>query len=458
MAVTKIHPIKSTLKKALDYICNPSKTDEKILISSFGCVPETADIEWEYTLSQCRMKKGNNLAHHLIQSFDPGEVGYEAAHQIGEELAAAVLGGKYEYVLTTHIDKGHIHNHIMFNAASFVDRRRYNSNEYTLNGIRRASDRICREHGLSVIVPGQKKAKAIREVKAEQEGRGIKAKLREAIDKYIEQASDWEDFLCQMEADGYQIKRAKYHSYKMPDSGPKGRFCGGPSLGAEYTDERIKERIAGLTVAPKRKRTQLDDGRINLIQNIDQSTKAQQSAGYAHWMKLHNLKEAAKTVVFLSENNILAYEDLQGRIAEIQLLFDDTSQSLKGAEKKIAEMSLLIKNIENFRRTYPAYKAHRHAKGKEKARLARQHESALIIHEAARKALRELGITSTLPNVAALKRQRDALAAERADLYQQYSGLKKKVAEYGKIKANIDMILGMTTEQNLDKAKSIQQD
>ena len=441
MAVITIHPIKSTLKKALDYICNPEKTDEKILIDSFGCVPETADIEFDYTLSRSVGNKGNNLAHHLIQSFAPGEVAYEEAHRIGRELTDAVLGGNFEYVLTTHIDKGHIHNHIMFCAASFVDRHKYVSNRRSLYGIRNISDRLCREHGLSVIVPGEKKRQSIGELKAETEGRSWKAKLKEAIDKYIELSSDWDDFLRRMEADGYTIKRASYTSYKAPG---QERFCGGQTLGTEYADERIKERIAGLTVALKRRRPIIgqDTGKINLIMDIQESVKAQESPGYTHWMKLHNLKEAAKTVAFLTENNLLQYEQLSAKIFEIQNLFDSTTATLKGAEKRLSDLNLLIKNVESFRHTYGAYKAHRQAKGKEKEQLARQHESALIIHAAARKALREMGIDGKLPNVAALKAERDKLTAEKFALYQQYNGLKRQVKEYDTIKQNIDKILG----------------
>ena len=154
MATTKIKPIKSTLKKALDYICNPEKTDDKILISSFGCSYETADIKFGFTLAQA-MDKGNNLAHHLIQAFDPGETTPEQAHEIGKRLADEVTKGQYEYVLTTHIDKGHVHNHIMFCAVNFMDYHKYNSNKKSLYGIRNTSDRICREYGLSIVKPGK---------------------------------------------------------------------------------------------------------------------------------------------------------------------------------------------------------------------------------------------------------------------------------------------------------------
>jgi hypothetical protein len=154
MAVTKIKPIKSTLSKALFYIQSPEKTDEKMLVSSFGCSYETADIEFGFTLSQA-LDKGNNLAHHLMQSFEPGEVDYREAHEIGRQLADAVTKGQHESVLTTHIDKGHIHNHIIFCAVNFVDHHKYNSNKRSYYGIRNMSDKLCREHGLSVVVPGK---------------------------------------------------------------------------------------------------------------------------------------------------------------------------------------------------------------------------------------------------------------------------------------------------------------
>ena len=185
MAVTKIKPIKSTLSKALDYIENPDKTDGKMLVSSFGCSYETADIEFEYTLSQA-LQKGNNLAFHLIQSFEPGEVDYQKAHEIGKQLADAVTKGQHEYVLTTHIDKGHVHNHIIFCAVNFVDHRKYNSNKRSYYGIRNMSDKLCRENGLSVVVPGKgSKGKSYAEYQAEKTGTSWKGKLKIAVDALI---------------------------------------------------------------------------------------------------------------------------------------------------------------------------------------------------------------------------------------------------------------------------------
>lgn len=181
MAVTKTHPIKSTLKAAIDYILNPEKTDGKLLASSFGCGLETADIEFAWT-REAAGDRGTHLGRHLIQSFAVGETTPEEAHKIGMELAGAVLGGKYEFVLTTHVDKDHLHNHLIFNSVSFVDYKKYHSNKQSYHFIRRTSDRICKEHGLSVVVPGQDKGKSYAEYTAEKQGTSYKAKLKTAID------------------------------------------------------------------------------------------------------------------------------------------------------------------------------------------------------------------------------------------------------------------------------------
>ena len=440
MAVTKIKPVKSTLSKALDYIENPDKTDGKMLISSFGCSPETADIEFGFTLSQA-LDRGDNLAHHLIQSFEPGEVDYQKAHEIGKQLADAVTKGQYEYVLTTHIDKGHIHNHIIFCAANFVDYRKYNSNKRSYYGIRNLSDRLCRENGLSVLVPEKgSRGKNYAVYKKEKTAKG---RLKTAVDALIPQVSSFEELLSRLEAAGYEIKRGKYVSCLVPG---QERYTRLKTLGADYTEEAIRERIEGRRArsvkAPKTERG------VSLLIDIENSIKAAQSRGYEQWAKIHNLKQAAKTLNFLTEHQISQYGELTARIAEIQIESEQAAESLKSAEKRLADMAVLIKNVSTFQKTKPVYDAYRKARNKESYRAA--HERGIILHEAAAKALKAAGVAK-LPDITALQAEYEKLQEQKEALRADYGKRKKQVKEYDVIKQNIDSILRQPREPEREK-------
>ena len=443
MAVTKIKPVKSTLSKALDYIENPDKTDGKMLISSFGCSYETADIEFGYTLSQA-LDKGNNLAFHLIQSFAPGEVDYEKAHEIGKQLADAVTKGQHEYVLTTHIDKGHVHNHIIFCAVNFVDHRKYNSNKRSYYGIRNMSDKLCRENGLSVVVPGKgSKGKSYAEYQAEKTGTSWKGKLKIAVDALIPQVSSFEELLQRLQAAGYEIKPGKYVSCRAPG---QERFTRLKTLGADYTEEAIRERIAGRRAkAAKAPREQRG---VSLLIDIENSIKAAQSKGYEQWAKIHNLKQAAKTMNFLTEHKIEQYADLVSRIEEMAAESGQAADALKDAEKRLADMAVLIKNVSTYQKTKPVYDAYRKARNREKYRAGQ--EQAIILHEAAARSLKAAGIAK-LPNLAALQSEYEALQAQKEALYADYGKLKKKVREYDIIKQNIDSILQADRQPEREK-------
>ena len=440
MAVTKIKPIKSTLKKALEYIQNPDKTDDKMLVSSFGCSYETADIEFAFTLSQA-LDKGNNLAHHLIQSFEPGEVSFEKAHEIGKQLADAVTKGRYEYVLTTHIDKGHVHNHIIFCAVNFVDYHKYNSNKRSYYGIRNISDRLCYENGLSVITPEKgRKGKSYIEYQTEKTGTSWKGKLKEKVDLLIPQVTDFEELLQKLQASGYEIKRGKYVSCRAPG---QERFTRLKTLGEDYTEEAIRKRIAGEN--SRTKNILKRENGISLLIDIENNIKAQQSAGYEHWAKIYNLKQAAKTMNFLTENNITQYEDLITRIDEIILDSEQAADNLKQAEKKLSDMAVLIKNISTYQKTKAVHRGYIKAKNKDEYR--NNHESGLILYEAAAKELKKAGITK-IPDLAALQKEYAALQKKKEAIYSDYGKLKKKVKEYQRIKQNVDTIL---QKENINK-------
>ena len=444
MAVTKIKPIKSTLSKALEYIQNPDKTDGKMLVSSFGCSYETADIEFGFTISQA-LDKGSNLAHHLIQSFEPGEVDYEKAHEIGRQLADAVTKGQHEYVLTTHIDKGHIHNHIIFCAVNFVDYHKYNSNKRSYYGIRNISDKLCRENGLSVVVPGKgSKGKSYAEYQADKAGTSWKCKLKIAVDALIPQVSDFEELLSRLQASGYEIKRGKYISCRAPG---QERFTRLKTLGADYTEEAITERIKGKrTRAAKAPKQQ---GGINLLIDIQNSIKAQENRGYEQWAKIHNLKQAAKTLNFLTEHKIEQYADLTAKIAEITAASEQAADSLKDVEKRLADMAVLIKNVTTYQKTKPVYEAYRQARNKDSYRT--EHESDIILHEAAAKALRAASVSGKLPNIATLQAEYERLRQQKETLYADYGKIKKQVKEYDVIKRNIDSILRQGNEPERGK-------
>jgi hypothetical protein len=470
MAVTKIKPVKTTLKLALDYIQNPSKTDGKLLVSSFACSYETADIEFGFTLSKA-LDKGTNLAHHLIQSFEPGEATPEQAHEIGGRLADEALGGKYEYVLTTHVDKGHIHNHIMFCAVNFVDHHKYVSNKKSYAGIRRVSDRLCKEYGLTRVIPGRGNApgqieytdkadgrrrtrpaknagKSYAEYIADKTGGGsYKSKLKVAIDTAAPGASDFGDFLRRMEAAGYEVKRGKYISFRAPG---QERFTRCKTLGADYTEEAIKSRISGTYVrAP---RPAHGKAAVSLLIDIENNIKAQQSAGYSRWAKIANLKEAAKTLNFLTEHGLLQYADLESKAAEAGAAFDEAGAALKAAETKLSGMSVLMKHITAYRETKPAADGLKKAKDKDAYR--RGHEGALILHEAAARAIRAARPGGgKLPSLATLRTEYAKLAERKTALQAEYRKLKKQAQEYGIIKKNVDSILNPGRQRGRAKAK-----
>ena len=390
------------------------------------------------------LQKGNNLAFHLIQSFEPGEVDYQKAHEIGKQLADAVTKGQHEYVLTTHIDKGHVHNHIIFCAVNLVDHHKYNSNKRSYYGIRNMSDKLCRENGLSVVVPGKgSKGKSYAEYQAEKTGTSWKGKLKTAVDALIPQVSSFEELLTRLQAAGYEIKPGKYVSCRAPG---QERFTRLKTLGADYTEEAIRERIAGRrTKAAKAPREQRG---VSLLIDIENSIKAAQSKGYEQWAKIHNLKQAAKTMNFLTEHKIEQYADLVSRIEEMAAESGQAADALKDAEKRLADMAVLIKNVSTYQKTKPVYDAYRKARNREKYRAGQ--EQAIILHEAAARSLKAAGIAK-LPNLAALQSEYEALQAQKEALYADYGKLKKKVREYDIIKQNIDSILQADRQPEREK-------
>ena len=438
MAVTKTHPIKSTLKAAIDYICNPEKTDGKLLVSYYGCAAETADIEFSWTRRHA-IDKGTNLGRHLIQAFQPGEVTPEQAHEIGMELAKEILGGKYEFVLTTHIDKDHVHNHLIFNAVSFADHKHYHSNKQSYHDIRRTSDRLCKEHGLSVIIPGQDKGKSYIEHQATQNGTSYKAKLKAAIDRLLPACSNLEELLRRLQGEGYEIKRGKYISARAPD---QERFTRLKTLGVDYTEEAVVSRIAG---GPRPSRQpQQRSGTVSLLIDIQNNIKAQQSAGYQRWATIENLKRAAATMNFLTEHGIGSYEELAERCDAVSAASIRTRESLRDTEQRIADLALLGKQIDTYRKLKPVYDRYKASRDKEK--FLRGFEREIILFEAAAREIKKAGLTK-LPSSEKLKTELDGLAARKTALQTELRKVQREEKEYDTLRKNVVALLEKSKEQ-----------
>ena len=454
MAVTKIKAIRGTLSKAIAYILNPEKTDEKLLVSSYGCASETAAREFEWTRKIAEQKGMNPvriIARHVIQSFEIGEVTPELAHEIGKQFADEILGGKYEYVLTTHIDKDHVHNHLIFNAVDFVDYHAYKSYKRIYYDMREVSDRLCKENGLSVIPPSQNKGMGYKEYTEAKRGTSWKQKLKQTIDRLVITAKDYDDFLRLMQEAGYEIKTGKYISFRAEG---QERFTRSKTIGENYTEERIKERIAGRT--PRRSQRQATPKGISLIGDIQERIRLIDSKGYEHKAKLTILKEAARTLNYLTENNLLQYADLEKKVEDIHSSYDRTGKELKGVEARLREVQPLIKNISNYQRLKPVYDAFQ--KAKDKPSFKAKHEAELVIFEAARSTLLAMQGDEKLPSLKTLQAEQQRLLEEQQRLYDERVKLKKEVKQIETIKSNVDTFLAPSVDHDRDHLRSTQRE
>ena len=452
MAYTKIHAITATVSKAVDYICNPAKTDEGILISSYGCSPETAAYDFKFALSKTSQSDPNK-AYHLIQSFLPGEVTYKEAHQIGVELADRLLEGKYSYVVSTHIDKGHVHNHVIFCAADNINHQKYHDCKKTYYNIRSLSDDLCREHELSIITPGEKRGKTYKEWQAGKNGSAWKEQLKSDIDEAIKNAATYEDCIELIRAKGYEIKGAdfgekahKFISFRPLD---RERFVRGSakSLGTEYTKERIRERIEEKVLAKDKKRVPFparkkpvvkDYSRKNLIDTTED--KFAESPGLKHWADIQNLKIAAA-----SYSQAGSISELEKQIADKSTLAKTARESLVETEHQLKDLGQVLKYAEQYKanRIYHI----RYQKSKDKDRYLRQHETELLLHDGAENMLKRFGIDTKNLDVEKLHSDYNALYSKKQALQKTYKTAEKESADLNRKLDNLNQYLDRPPEQ-----------
>ena len=443
MAITKIHPIKSTLHLAINYIVNEEKTDEQLLVSTHKCHESSAHTQFLRTREEAGTK-GTVLARHLIQSFLPGETTPEMAHQIGLELCKKILKDEYEFVLSTHIDKGHIHNHIIFNNVNMVTGKCYQSNKKSYHKIRYQSDKLCKDNNLSVIDEHYESFKKKYKVNGKswyeneqaKKGTSWKSRLQFDIDRLIKQSQDWDEFLKKMAELGYEIKHGKHIAFKPKD---KTKFTRSKTIGEDYTEERLKERIAEretIKTPPVKKR-------IGNIIDMKTNAKVKESKGYEYWATKHNLNTMAESVIFIREHGIKSVQQLDEYIQKSADERQNLQDKIKAIDKEMEQLSATMEQVHTVKKHRGYYKEYR-SNPSDKA-FFEEYKAQITLYE---NALSELKKSySKLPNSKDILDKLDKLQEKKNTLMQEYSSSKTTMDELYRIRKNYGIYMGKEIER-----------
>lgn len=455
MATTTIIPlheregqtVAAAFQHIIDYVKNPEKTEGGRLVETYQCDKDRADAEFTiakslyHNITGRRSEHDKVLAYMIRQSFLPGEITPEKALELGKRLAMEFTGGKHQFVVCCHTDKDHIHTHIVFNAVTLDYGQKFQNFKDSAAKVRELSDAMCRENGLSVVEEPDA-GKSYKEWDADRKGQSWKAKLREAIDTALPACKTYDDFLAAMRSAGYEVKEGKYLSFRAPE---QERFTRSKTLGRDYTVEALRERL-GLPFAIGKNRVKQrrgDSERINLLLDI-QARLQGKGPGYERWLKIHNLKEAAKTLAYLSEHGLTDYDALAGRTGQAAANFADATAKIKAAETRMAQIAALKTHIRNYVRTRDVFAGYKKSRFKEQYRAA--HETEILLHEAAKRAFDALGVKK-LPSVAALQAEYAELAEKKKALYADYTRLKEESRELATVKQNVDRLLSITPDE-----------
>ena len=410
------------------------KTEEGFLVTSFACAPETADLEFSFTLSHC-MQKGNNLAFHLIQSFKPDETDPETAHKIGVELANGFLKDQYEYVLSTHVDKDHIHNHLVFCAANFLDHRKFVSNRRSYYQIRKLSDRLCQDFGLSVVIPGEEKGKAYKEYLSHQTGTSWKTDLRRAIRQASKHSQSYEEFLFRLTLSGYETKQNQGILFRKIG---QQRFVKGGTLGSLYSLEQIKKNfLQKQTLENKSKTSEF----LPSIIDIDANLKAMKNKGYTRSLEIKNLKAISKSLLFLEEQGIYTVGSLDNKLREVKEEFEATREEIKKLEDKISKLSEIAKHIRTIEEITK----------NSKTNMANLTQSEQIILRSSNKALKEKGIEPFSLDVHSLQKDLQDLIYKKRQLYIRYGEVKVFLRQIRTARSNLNCLYSPSQNLEVDK-------
>ena len=430
--------VAACLKSRTDYAQNPDKTQQGELVSSYECSPLTVDEEFmlskrQYELATGRRQKSDVIAYQIRQSFKPGEITAEEANKVGYELAMRFTKGKYAFIVATHTDREHIHNHIIYNSTALDSTRKFR--DFLLSGlaVQRLSDLICLEHQLSVIEIKPYRERQKRTLYPPKESN--RDKLCSVIDGILlnEKPVDFEIFLQKLEQQGYEVKRGKHTSVK---GARQKRFIRFRTLGTGYGEDEIKAVIAGEAEHRPHQKQPPKEQSFHLLVDIQAKLSEGKGEGYARWAKQYNLKEMSKTLIFLQENKIGSIEEMQERVNAATARYHELGDSIKAAEQRMAEIAVLRAHIVNYARTRPVYDAYRKA-GYRKSFLD-AHREEITLHKAAKAAFDEAGLKK-LPKAKDLSIEYAALLKKKKEAYPDYRKARDEMQELMKAQKNVEM-------------------
>ena len=431
--------VAACLKSRTDYAKNPDKTNRGELVSSYECSPLTADEEFmlskrQYELATGRRQKNDVIAYQIRQSFKPGEISAEEANKAGYELAMRFTKGKYAFIVATHTDREHIHNHIIYNSTALDGTRKFRDFFFSALAVQRLSDLICLEHQLSVIEIKPYRERQKRTLYPPRESN--RDRLCSVIDSILdEKPKDYEDFLQKLERQGYEVKRGKYTSVR---GARQKRFIRFRTLGAGYSEEELKAVISGEAEHhPRQKQKRIvPEQKFQMLVDIQAKLAEGKSMGYARWAKRYNLKEMSKTLIFLQEHKIGSIKEMQERVDAATARYHELGDSIKAAEARMAEIAVLRTHIVNYAKTHPVYDAYRKAGYSKK--FLDTHREEITLHKAAKAAFDETGLKK-LPKVKALNAEYSDLLTQKKAAYPDYRKAREEMQELVKAQKNIEL-------------------
>lgn len=456
-AIHKGGSISAALDRSVDYIENPGKTNDGELIDAYECDQFTAQSEFLFSKRLYEQKTGRDqgghdvIAYHVRMSFKPGEVTAQQALEIGRELALKWTKSKHQFIIAAHTNTNNPHTHIIFNSVDLDCTGKFQDFKRSAIALRRVSDQICLEHGLSIIEkPGSSKGFNRTEYLGGEKEPSVRDKLRAMMDSVLPACKSFNEFLAALESAGVEVKHGKQLAFKLP--GGK-KFSRQDTLGDDYSVEAILERISGKRiVAPRQKiATPIPSSKFNLLIDIQSKIQQVHSPGFEYFAKIYNLKEAAKTLIFLQERKLTDYDTLSDTTAAAKKYFNESSERIKAIDARLPEISSLQKHIGAYSKTLDVYRGYRDSKWSKK--YYAEHESDIILHKAAKKAFDELGLEK-LPTMKMLQTEYATLTAEKKKLYQGYRASKDEMIALCTAKQNVERFMNINPQEQKSKEKS----